>query len=125
MPNNTLILTAVATVLGFLSGIGVGGGSLLLLWLTLVVGTDPASARLTNLLFYLPSAAVSCYLNWRKGKLSGKTVVPLAVTGCAGALAGSMVEKSISIHTLKKLFGILLMITGTRELLYNPKKQVS
>ena len=40
-------------VLGFLSGLGTGGGSLLLLWLTMVVGMPQQDARMVNLLFYL------------------------------------------------------------------------
>ena len=46
----------VGAALGFLSGLGVGGGSLLLLWLTLVMGTDRDTARAMNLLFFLPCA---------------------------------------------------------------------
>lgn len=41
-------------VLGFLSGLGTGGGSLLLLWLTMVVGMPQQDARMVNLLFTCP-----------------------------------------------------------------------
>ena len=39
-------------ILGFLSGLGTGGGSLLILWLTLVMELDPQTARAVNLLFF-------------------------------------------------------------------------
>ena len=48
----------VATILGFLTGLGVGGGSLLILWLTIVLGMDQATARGINLLFFLPAAVI-------------------------------------------------------------------
>ena len=51
----------VGTVLGFLSGLGIGGGSLLILWLTMVLDMEQSAARFVNLLFFLPSASVSCY----------------------------------------------------------------
>ena len=59
----------VASVLGFLTGLGVGGGSLLILWLTAVLGTEPDTARSLNLLFFLPSAFISCLFRRKQGKL--------------------------------------------------------
>ena len=38
----------VGTVLGFLTGLGIGGGSLLILWLTIVLGMDQQTARSIN-----------------------------------------------------------------------------
>ena len=58
----------VGTLLGFLTGLGVGGGSLLILWLTLVLEMSQTDARGINLLFFLPSAAISCYLRWSRGR---------------------------------------------------------
>lgn len=123
MASNPLIVTAVATALGFLSGLGIGGGSLLLLWLTLLVGTDIATARLINLLFFLPSSAVSCWFRWKQGTLHMKQILPAAVAGSFGAVAGSITAGVTRIDMLRKLFGLLLIITGIREILYKPKKQ--
>lgn len=44
----------VGTVLGFLTGLGVGGGSLLILWLTLALEMPQTAARGINLLFFCP-----------------------------------------------------------------------
>ena len=46
----------ISTLLGFLTGLGIGGGSLLILWLTQVQGIDQSTARLINLIFFLPGA---------------------------------------------------------------------
>ena len=125
MASNFLIITAVATVLGILSGLGVGGGSLLLLWLTLIIGTDQETARMINLLFFLPSAVISCFFRWKQGTLCIKLILPAAIFGCIGAVLGTITTDIIPLDSLKKLFGILLIITGVRELLYKPKKQAS
>lgn len=50
---------AVAAILGFLAGLGVGGGSLLVLWLTLAVGMEHPQARIINLMFFIPSAVIA------------------------------------------------------------------
>lgn len=115
----------VGTVLGFLSGLGIGGGSLLILWLTLVLEMDLGAAREINLLFFLPSAGVACLFRKKQGTLNWKKVFPAVLAGCAAAAAGHWLGGVLDIRALKKAFGVLLIITGIRELLYKPKKQAS
>ena len=67
MLNSWIISISVAASLGFLSGIGTGGGSLLILWLTLVLGFPPNEARLINLMFFIPSALVACLFHIKQG----------------------------------------------------------
>lgn len=117
------VVLAVSTVLGFLAGIGVGGGSLLILWLTLVLGMAHPEARILNLLFFLPSAVVASIFRWKQGKLDFKKVLPAILTGCITAVACSLLSTRLDMEILKKLFGGLLIITGIRELLYKPKTQ--
>ena len=47
-----LLYLVVGLVLGFLAGLGIGGGSLLILWLTLFANTGPQTARAINLMFF-------------------------------------------------------------------------
>lgn len=111
----------VGTLLGFLTGLGVGGGSLLILWLTLVLEMSQTDARGINLLFFLPSAAISCYLRWRQGAVTLKKILPAIFAGCAAAAVFSLISTRIDLEILKKLFGVLLLATGIRELCYRPK----
>ena len=111
----------VGTLLGFLTGLGVGGGSLLILWLTLVLEMSQTAARGINLLFFLPSAAISCYLRWKQGSVTLRKVLPAILTGCAAAAVFSLISTRIDLEILKKLFGVLLLATGIRELCYRPK----
>ena len=111
----------VGTVLGTLSGLGVGGGSLLLMWLTLVLGMEPVIARGINLLFFLPASAVACLFRWKQGILPWKTVLPAAIAGTVSAAAASLLSQNLDTSLLKKLFGGLLILTALRELTYRPK----
>lgn len=112
----------VGSVLGFLSGIGVGGGSLLILWLTLVLGMNQGDARIINLLFFIPSALIASLFRWKQGRLDIKKVLPAIIGGCISAGIFSLLGKRLDVALLKKLFGVLLLATGIRELLYKPKK---
>ena len=122
MLDSLLFTLLFSTILGFLSGIGVGGGSLLILWLTIVLDMPQTVARGINLLFFIPSALISCLFRWRQGNLNWKTVTPAIISGCISAAVFSWISVWINTALLKKLFGILLLLTGLRELLYKPQK---
>ena len=116
-------LAVLGAILGFLAGIGVGGGTLLILWLTLIMHIPHNVARSINLLFFLPTAVISSLFRWKQGALELRTVLPAIIGGCVGAALFSILSQYIDISILEKLFGCLLLIAGVRELLYKPKKQ--
>ena len=116
------VALAVGTVLGFLSGLGVGGGSLLILWLTMVLGMEHVIARGINLLFFLPAAAVACVFRWKQGVVKRKNILPAMIAGCAAAAVCSWIGMQLDLELLKKLFGGLLILTGLRELFYKPAR---
>ena len=106
----------LGAVLGFLSGIGTGGGSLLLLWLTVVAGISPETARSINLLFFLPCAVSSLWIRRKQGDLHIRPLIPAILSGCIGAVAFSFLGANLNLELSKKLFGGLLILTGLREL---------
>lgn len=122
MVESVPVVLIAGTVLGFLSGLGVGGGSLLMLWLTLVVGMEYPVARTLNLLFFLPSAVIATLFRWKQSKLPWKKVLPAAAAGCVCAGIFAWVGGHMDITLLKKMFGVLLLFTGIKELLYRPRK---
>ena len=116
MLNSFPISVAVGLVLGILAGLGTGGGSLLLLWLTLIQGIDSEIARTVNLLFFLASAGIVSILRLKKGKLSIRKILPGILAGCVAAAGFSILGRYLDTSLLKKAFGVLLIVTGVREL---------
>ncbi len=116
------VALAAGAIFGFLSGLGIGGGSLLMLWLTLVVGLPAEAARSINLLFFLPAALCACFFRWRQGALPLKKLWISIALGCGAAAVGSWLGTCIDTQLLRRLFGILLLLTGLRELFYRPRK---
>lgn len=112
------VILLVSATLGILTGLGVGGGSLLILWLTLVLGWEPEIARSVNLLFFLPGAAVSCLLRRKQGQLPIQKLLPAIFAGCACGGLFTWVSAGWDTALLRKLFGFLLLLTGLRELTY-------
>ena len=111
----------VGTMLGFLTGLGVGGGSLLIIWLTAVLGMDTAAARGINLLFFLPGAFIACLFRRKQGSIQWANVLPPAVAGCAAAAVFSWISTAVDTEIIKKLFGVVLIAAGVRELLWRRK----
>ena len=116
-----MVLTLLCTALGFLSGLGVGGGSLLMLWLTAVQGIGRPEARMLNLLFFVPAALIACLFHHRQGRLPLKKLLPVLAAACAGAAGACLLPEPPDPALLQRLFGYLLLVTGVRELLYRPR----
>lgn len=113
----------VGTVFGVLSGLGTGGGSLLILWLTLVQQVPGQQAKAMNLLFFLPSALIACLFRWKQGNLKIKKVLPAMIAGSTVAAVFAWFGSQWDTALLKKAFGFLLIFTGVRELMYKPKQR--
>ena len=116
-----VITLLMSTLLGVLSGLGIGGGSLLILWLTLGLGADSQTARGVNLLFFLPAALISVFFRWKQGSLPIKKALPAMVSGAVSAAVFTMLAQQMDVLFLKKAFGILLLATGVREILWKSK----
>lgn len=110
-----------AAFCGTLAGMGLGGGSLLILWLTAGLHMAPETARGMNLLFFLPASLISTLLRIRKGSLPIKKVMPAVWAGILFSAVFSYVSGMLDTALLRRLFGGLLLITGLRELFYRPR----
>lgn len=111
----------IGTGLGFLTGLGVGGGSLLMVWLTAALGMDAVTARSINLLFFLPGAAVAILFRKKQGHLQWKHILPPVLAGCTAAAVCSQLSTVVDNSWLQKAFGIILTAAGLREIFWRPK----
>lgn len=116
-----LLTLLLSLVLGILSGLGVGGGSLLIIWLTLVCKIDYPTAKYMNLLFFLPPALIATVIRITQKKLSFRQVIPAVVAGGVAAAFFTVLSSSWDTGLLRKLFGGLLLCASIREL--TAKKQ--
>lgn len=122
MLNAFPIAVLTGLVLGYLAGLGVGGGSLLILWLTLVLNMDHATARAINLMFFIAGAGAVSLFRWKKGQLNLKKILPAMIAGCIAAGIFSWISRIVDVGAIRKFFGVLLLVTGIRELTYRPRK---
>jgi uncharacterized membrane protein YfcA len=106
---------------GILSAWGVGGGTLLLLIMTLLLGVDHRTAQAVNLLFFLPTAALSLWFHRKKGFIDKEMLQSAAIPGTAAALLCAFLALSVDTELLKKPFGLFLIWAGISMLGKAPK----
>lgn len=112
-----MVLTIFITILcGFFSGLGIGGGSLLMVWLTAVAALEQHTAQGINLLYFLPTAAISLFFHSKHRFIDWKSVWWAMLGGVLLAAFGTWLSAQIEISLLRKLFGGLLLCIGAVEL---------
>ena len=106
----------VAFGVALLSGLGVGSGGLLVVWLTLRRGLGQVAAQGINLFFFIFSSGASTAVNCFRRRIAWRQVILLSIGGVIGAAAGYAVLNMLRPDLLKKLFGAMLLITGAPAL---------
>ena len=95
-----------------LTGLGVGGGGLFVIYLALMTDTPQLLAQGMNLLFFLFSSSASLVVHVTQRTLYPTLILMLTVTGLGGSLLGSFLAERVSAHLLRRAFGMMLVITG-------------
>lgn len=113
-------LAALAT--GALSAWGVGGGTLLLVLMTLFLGVGHREAQAINLLFFLPTAGISLFFHRKNGFLDREVWRQAAVPGTAASLLGAVAAVAVDVSLLRRPFGVFLIYSGVSMLLSARKK---
>ena len=99
-----------------LSGLGIGGGGLLVIWLVLFCGTEQLAAQGINLLWFLFSSGAALIIHLIKRRLNFKLIGFLVIFGSIGALLGSLLAKNTDPGLIRSVFGVLLVLSGTLAL---------
>ena len=110
------------TSTGILSAFGIGGGSLLLIYLTTFAGMTQHQAQGINLLYFLPAAAAALPTHKKNDLLEKKVILPAVLAGLAAAGCTALLANRLDTHLLRKLFGVFLLYIGLRELFRKDKK---
>ncbi len=101
---------------GVLSGFGIGGGTLLILWLTLVSGMDQLRAGGVNLLYFVCCALPALWGHVKNGLIEKKAVLWCVAAGVPACVAGAFLASRMDVTLLRRAFGVFLLFIGCREL---------
>lgn len=102
---------------GVLSAWGIGGGTLLLLLMTLFFGLDQQTAQGINLLYFLPTAGAGLLMHRKNGYLDRAALRAAVPAGTLCALAGAWLSTTLDTALLRRPFGLFLLYAGVSILL--------
>ncbi|MCI8755119.1 MAG: sulfite exporter TauE/SafE family protein [Oscillospiraceae bacterium] len=108
---------------GLLGSLGMGAGAILLVYLRVFGGMEQMQAQGVNLLFFLPIAGLSLFLHSRKGLVQWKNGLLCAAAGIPMVFAGVWLAGYLGGVWLSKLFALLLVYIGVRELRMKEEKK--
>ena len=113
-------------IAGFLSGVlsamGFGGGSILILYLTMYKNVPQLKAQGINLVFFIPTAILALTLHHKKNLIDRKNALKLIGFGIIGLTCGYVLIKLIPENIVSKIFSVILIGVGVKEILPKNKK---
>lgn len=110
-----IILISAGAAAGIISGMGIGGGTVLIPILTIFLGISQHTAQGINLLYFIPTAVVALVIHFKNKNVDIKTALAFMLLGIAGAAAGSVLAGNINSLVLRKIFGVFLLFMGLYE----------
>lgn len=113
---NWLVPACVGALTGVLSGFGIGGGTLLLIYLTVVVDMEQTLAQSINLLYFLPAAATALPSHIKNGYINKRIATPAVLAGLVCTAIAAWTATTLDVDLLRKCFGIFLLYIGITEL---------
>ena len=105
-----MIEVLVGLISGIIGGLGMGGGTVLILLLSLFFNVEQHIAQSTNIIFFIPTAIASILVNIKNKNIDLKNIMPVCLWGIVGSLIGANLSIKIDVYELKKLFGGFLIL---------------
>lgn len=101
---------------GIVTGLGMGGGTILILLLSLFMNLEQHVAQATNLVFFVPTAISAIIINIKQKNIDYKLAGIITVCGIIGAIIGAIISESISSNKLKKYFAVFILLIAIYEI---------
>lgn len=102
-------------IAGIVTGLGMGGGTILILLLSLFMGLEQHIAQATNLVFFVPTSLAAIIINLKQKNVNLKIAVIISIFGIMGSIIGSIISERISSDLLRKWFAIFVFMIALHE----------
>ena len=101
---------------GIISGMGIGGGAILIPARILAENIKQQTAQGINLTYFLPTAAVALFVHIKNKNVEVKTALIIGGCGILGAVGGSYLAVTLGSGLLRRMFGVFLLLVGVYEI---------
>lgn len=107
---------------GIVTGLGMGGGSILILILTTFLNTEQHTAQAANLIFFIPTAITAIIVHFKNKNVDKQVGKKLLYSSMVGSAVGAYLTSFVKAQNLRKYFGIFLLVVGILEIIDTIKK---
>ncbi|MBR6915886.1 MAG: sulfite exporter TauE/SafE family protein [Clostridia bacterium] len=101
-----------AFLIGALTGTGVGGGGLLVLYLTFLRGVGQIRAQWLNLVLFTAVSAAAVPVHLARRKIDASVLLILVAFAIPGTFAGSAIRDAVPAEAVRRIFGSAMLLTG-------------
>lgn len=105
-------LLLIGLISGIVSGMGIGGGTILIPALILFTTINQHQAQGINLIVFIPVAITALITHFHNKNIELKIAIPIIISGIIGSISGSLLALNIEAKTLQKIFGVFLLVMG-------------
>ena len=102
-------------IAGIVTGLGMGGGTILIFLLSLFIGVEQHIAQATNLVFFIPTSLAAIIINLKQKNIDLKLAIYISFFGIIGAIVGAIISNNISSENLRRYFAIFILIIAIHE----------
>ncbi len=113
---NAILSVIIGLFSGVISGMGIGGGAILIPALIIIENINQQTAQGINLLYFLPTAVAALIIHIKNKNVEIKSALILAASGVVGAAAGAIAAGALGSDILRRMFGIFLALIGLYEI---------
>lgn len=106
----------IGLISGIVSGTGMGGGTVLILLLTIILGIEQHVAQASNLIFFIPTSISAIIINWKNKLIDIKVSIIISICGIGGAIIGAIISSKTNVIDLRRYFGLFLAIIAIFEI---------
>lgn len=106
----------IGLIIGIISGFGVGGGSIFMVYLTIFAGFEHLVASGINLIFFVLCATPALISHIKNRLIDTKAMLICSVSGIIFSIIGALLANCIDTDLLKSFFGVFLIIVGLNML---------
>lgn len=100
---------------GIVSGMGIGGGAILIPILTMFLNVGQQGAQCVNLVYFIPTAIAALVIHIKNKSVDFKAALPIIAFGIIGAILGSWIAVYMSADVLRKIFAVFLFAVGINQ----------
>lgn len=112
----------IGFIAGIIGGMGMGGGTVLILLLSIFANVEQHIAQGANVIFFVPTAIAAIIVFLKNKKIRVKIGISICIWGLIGTFIGAIISSKMEVNILRKCFGVFLILIAIYQIYYLYKR---